>query len=330
METNLTSPTTLLQAIRTFADQDVAIEFVAKLRWPNGVECPTCGRKDVRYLENQRRWQCKSVHAKRQFSVKVGTIFEDSPLGLDKWLPAVWLITNAKNGISSYEIHRALGVTQKTAWFMLHRIRLAMKTGSFEKKMGGGGKIVEADETFVGGKARNMHKAVRDRRIGTGTGAFGKTVVAGLLERNTADGHSTVRTAVIPAVRQDTLHPLVRGNVETGSELHTDALHAYKALGGDFIHRFVDHAECYVKDNVHTNGLENFWSLLKRSINGTYVAVEPFHLLKYVDEQAFRFNNRKTTDGNRFVKVMGDVAGRRMTYKALIGASEVPPSGLGN
>jgi transposase-like protein len=154
-------PKNLLEAVRYFADLDVATDFVAKLRWPNGPVCPKCGSADKHsYLTTRRIWKCKAC--KKQFSVKVGTIFEDSALGLDKWLPAVWLIANSKNGISSHELGRALGTTQKSAWFMLHRIRLAMRSGSFEMMNG----TVEVDETYIGGKARNMHKGERRAKIG--------------------------------------------------------------------------------------------------------------------------------------------------------------------
>ena len=278
METQNSYPKTLIEAVQYFSNPDTALSFFVKVRWPDGVvHCPRCGGTDVNFYANYRRWECKAKHDKRQFTVKVGTIMEDSPIALEKWAVAFWLEANAKNSISSYEVHRALGITQKSAWFMQHRIRLAMQTNS-TVRLGGKGKIVEADETFIGGKARNMHKSRRDARIGRGTGSVGKTIVAGLLERKTGEGHSKVRTAVIPAVNRRELHPLVRQNVKAGTLLSTDAHYGYQGLGPDFIHKFVDHAEAYVKGNIHTNGLENFWSLLKRSIAGTHVSVEPFHL----------------------------------------------------
>ena len=283
-------------------------------RWPDGIVCPTCGRTDVTYLATQKKWQCKSGHAKRQFTVKVGTIFEDSALGLDKWLPAVWLITSAKNGVSSCEIGRSLGVTQKTAWFMLHRIRKAMQNGSMMKLGGNSGGEVEADETFIGGKARNMHLSVRQRRI-TGTGTKDKTAVMGILERG---GH--VRTIVIANRKKTVLQAEVRKHVEAGAALYTDALLSYEGLATDYAHKVVDHAVEYVNGRVHTNGLENFWSLLKRGINGTYVSVEPFHLFRYLDEQAFRYNNRKDmNDSDRFSAVLSQVAGKRLTYAEVTG-----------
>lgn len=316
----MNEPTTLLEAIRYFSDPDTALEFMATLRWPDGVVvCPNCGSDEVRFIGTRRLWECKSKHAKRQFSIKVGTIFEDSPLGLDKWLPCVWMIANDKNGVSSAEMARSLGVTQKSAWFMLHRVRLAMQTGTFRRMSG----EVEVDETFIGGKSRFMHKEVRARKI-TGTGGSGKAAVMGLLERHGPDGHSVVRAKVVANTRRKTLSPEVRQHVVEGSNVYTDALASYRDLGNTYAHEMIDHAESYVRGKVHTNGIENFWSLLKRSIKGTYVSVEPFHLFRYLDEQAFRYNARKTNDAGRFVRVMADIIGKRLTYAELIGASTTP------
>ena len=309
MKTEAT-PKTLQEAIIYFSNQENCLNYLASRRWPNGVICPTCGRDDVTFLAKQGKWQCKSAHKRRQFSVKVGTIFEDSPLGLDKWLTAVWMIVNCKNGISSYEVSRAIGVTQKTAWFMIHRIRLAMQTGTFETKMGG---QVECDETFIGGLARYMHKSVRERRVKSGT--VGKVAVMGLLER-----HGEVRAKVLHDIKQDTLQGEVRSHVESGAQLFTDAHRSYFGLREDYVQKVIDHAEKYVDGQIHTNGIENFWSLLKRGIKGTYVSVEPFHLFRYLDEQTFRFNNRKKkNDGERFRKVTEQVAGKRLTYSELAG-----------
>jgi len=308
---NETTPKTLQQAIIYFSNPKNCLSYLVARRWPDGVICPTCGRKDVTFLEKQNKWQCKSAHQRRQFSVKVGTIFEDSPLGLDKWLAAVWMITNCKNGISSYEISRALGVTQKTAWFMDHRIRLAMQSGSFLKQMSG---HVEVDETFIGGKARNMHRSVKARRLQGATGYEGKMAVMGLLER-----HGEVRTVVIPNTKRKSLRSAINTHVEPGSMVYSDALRSYNDLNTDYIHSVINHAEKYVDGQIHTNGIENFWSLLKRSINGTYVSVEPFHLFRYLDEQTFRFNSRHANDGERFQRVMEKVSGKRLTYNDLTG-----------
>ncbi len=304
------TPKTLTEAILYFSNPDNCLSYLAARRWPDGVICPTCGRNDVTFLAKQKKWQCKSAHKQRQFSAKVGTIFEDSPLGLDKWLTAVWLITNCKNGISSYEISRHLGVTQKTAWFMDHRIRLAMQTGSFLKKMSG---YVEVDETFIGGLARNMHKSKRTKL--SRTGFIGKVAVMGLLERHGGE----VRTIVVPDTQRATLQPKVREHVEQGANIFSDAHAAYTGLDDAYVHNVINHAETYVRGNIHTNGIENFWALLKRSIKGTYVSVEPFHLFRYLDEQAFRFTSRRGNDGERFQRVTEQIVGKRLTYAELTG-----------
>jgi len=305
--------TTLLDAINYFADEDRCRDFVASQRWPEGKAiCPTCGRDDASFVEARKVWQCKSRHAKRAFSVKVGTIFEDSPIPLSKWLPAVWLIASAKNGISSYELARSIGVTQKSAWFVLHRIRLAMQDDGGSLLTG----TVEVDETFIGGKARFMHK---DRKR-QGTGYIGKTAVMGLLERHGPDGHSTVRASVIPNTSRATLNAKVRKHVQHGAEVMSDAWRGYNGLEKEYVRGVIDHAERYVHGKIHTNGIENFWTLLKRSIKGTYVSVEPFHLYRYVDEQAYRFNTRGETDGDRMASIIGSVTGRRLTYNQLTGS----------
>ncbi|MGH6736857.1 MAG: IS1595 family transposase [Acidobacteriota bacterium] len=314
-------PKTLIEAIRYFSDPDVALNTLVELRWPSGVHCPTCGRTDVRFIATRRIWECKEKHPKRQFSAKVGSIFEDSPIGLDKWFAAIWMVANCKNGISSYELHRSLGVTQKTGWFMLHRIRLAMQAGSFFKMDG----ETEADETFVGGLAKNMHKKRRKSTV-TGTGGSGKTVVMGILERKGKRKASRVRARVMPNTQKETLQREIREAVELGSCINTDAWAGYRGLSPDYVHEVVDHAVEYARGTVHTNGLENFWSLLKRTIKGTYVSVEPFHLFRYLDEQAFRFNEREDNDGGRFRIVLSSVTGKRLTYRQLIGDDAEPTS----
>jgi len=300
-------PKTLQEAIRYFSEPDVCTSFVASLRWPEGPVCAHCGGREHSYLTTRRIWKCKSC--KRQFSVRTGTIFEDSPIPLDKWLTAIWLIANSKNGISSYELARALGLTQKSTWFMLHRIRLAMQTGSFAKMSG----HVEVDETFIGGKARNMHVQARRAKI-TGTGGKDKTKVVGVLERG-----GKVRLSVKADRSAKGLQGFVRANVEPGSTVATDALGSYVGLDGDYTHEVVDHAIEYVNGTIHTNGIENFWSLLKRSLHGTYVSVEPWHLFRYLDERAFSFNERKSTDLGRFSLVLRMVTGKRLTYDELTG-----------
>lgn len=303
-------PQSLIEAIVHFSDLDVATKFVADLRWPQGPVCPRCGCMEYSYLTTRRLWKCKAC--KKQYSVKVGTIFEDSALGLDKWLPAVWLVANSKNGISSHELGRALKVTQKSAWFMLHRIRLAMKTGSLLKLEG----EVEADETYIGGKARNMHVADRKRK-GVAQGHSGKTTVLGMRQR---DGE--VVATVIPNASRDAIQPEIHHTVRRGSILYTDAWNSYKGLDGDFAHEVIDHAERYVDGRIHTNGIESFWSLLKRSLHGTYISVEPFHLFRYLDERAFAYNLRQQTDYGRFTAVLGAMSGRRLTYAEVTGVRD--------
>ncbi len=313
MKTTAETPKTLQAAIAYFADPERCFAYAVSLRWPSGkVVCPQCGSEKHSFICTRRIWFCKDC--KRQFTVKVGTIFEDSPLGMDKWMTAVWLIVNCKNGISSYEIARDLGVTQKSAWHMMHRVRLAMQSRSFAK-MGGGGGEVEVDETFIGGRARNMHLRQRKRRI-TGTGGKDKAAVVGFLERG-----GKVRTTVVSDRRKETLHAEVKKRVEAGAALYTDELASYKGLEAYYAHQVIDHAVAYVDGRVHTNGLENFWSLLKRGINGTYVSVEPFHLFRYLDEQSFRYNNRKLDDSQRFTIAMSHVFGRRVTFNELTGIS---------
>jgi transposase-like protein len=320
MATVNAAPRTLREAIIYFADYENCRRAVEAIRWPDGVvRCPTCGSERVTYLATQKRYKCYGKHPRAQFSLKVGTVFEDSPLGLDKWLPALWLLTGCKNGISSYELARALGVTQKSAWFMLHRLRLALQSDT-TRKLGGD---VELDETFIGGKARNMHFKKRKRMgITQGKSMAGKVAVMGLLERHGEKG-SQIRLAQIPNNKRKHLIPLVEQHVEKGCNVHTDSLPSYLSLSGDYVHSVIDHAEKYVEGQVHTNGVENFWSLLKRAIKGTYVSVEPFHLFRYLDEQAFRFNERSMNDASRFFLALAGIVNRRLTYKALTG-SELP------
>lgn len=322
MNKTLAAPTSLVGAVKYFADKDIALTFLAGLRWPSGVVCPHCEAEDPMFLKTRRIWKCKAC--RKQFSVKVGTIFEDSAIGLDKWLPALWMLANSKNGISSYELARALGVTQKSAWFMLHRIRLAMQTKSFRKFDG----HVEVDESFIGGKARNMHPEKRRRIFQQNemSKQQSKVVVLGLLERHNLDMPrspriSNVRLHIVPNTRRKTLRPIIDENVEPSAVVFTDENKSYHGLSRTYHHQVINHAERYADGIVHTNGLENFWSLLKRTIRGTYVSVEPFHLFRYLDEQAYRFNNRKTKDVARFINTVAGILGKRLTYNQLIGAN---------
>jgi hypothetical protein len=307
-------PKTLQEAVLFYADPDNCLTFLASRRpeWKDGAVCPSCGSKDVAFLKSRGLWQCKTRHPKAQFSIKVGTIFEDSPIGLDKWLVAMWMIANCKNGISSWELHRALGVSQKAAWFMLQRLRLAMQDDLTGGKLGG---EVEVDETFIGGKARNMHKSDKRRKGLKGGGPAGKTIVLGMLERE-----GKVRATVIPDRSKAVMQENVRPHVETGSQIYSDDAGYYWKMDSEYAHEIINHAEEYVRGNVHTNGMENFWSLLKRGLGGTYICVEPFHLFRYIDEQAFRFNYRKDmNDSDRFRELATRIVGRRLTFAEVTG-----------
>ncbi|MDQ3985220.1 MAG: IS1595 family transposase [Actinomycetota bacterium] len=308
-------PGTLVEAIRYFADLDVATEFVASLRWPDGPICPDCGHKEHSYLSTRRLWKCKNC--KRQFSVKVGTIFEDSPLPLDKWLVAIWMVANCKNGVSSHELARTVGITQKSAWFVLHRVRLAMQTGSFVKYSEKFGGAVEVDETFIGGRARYTKAVEAGEKKGPRTG---KTAVAGFLQRG-----GEVTTQIVDDLKRPALQREVRKRVEPGAIVITDELRSYLGLDQHYQHLVINHADKYVDGQIHTNGLENFWSLLKRGLAGTYVSVEPFHLFRYLDEQTFRYNRRNLTDVERVQRVLGKTDGRRVTYRELTGKDQKPP-----
>jgi transposase-like protein len=302
-------PETLQEAIIYFSDPANCREYVVKRRWAKGVTCPRCGSEKVAFMGKYNRWQCAASHDARQFTVKTGTIFEDSPIGLDKWLTAMWLIVNCKNGVSSYEIARDLKLTQKTAWFLDHRIRLAVHSGSFEKLSG----EVEVDESFIGGKARNMHASKRRSRV-TGRGGKDKAAVMGMVERG-----GKVLAFPIDNRRKPELQRQVRENVQAGAAIFTDELLSYDGLSEDYKHAVINHAVEYVNGNVHTNTMENFWSLLKRGLHGTYVSVEPFHLFRYLDEQAYRYNNRKLTDADRFSIAVEGVVGKRVTWNRLTG-----------
>jgi transposase-like protein len=313
MDTKTTSPKTLIEAVRYFSDLGVCHAYMVKIKWPDGtICCPQCGATNVGTIASRRMFQCKNKECRKQFSAKVGTIFEDSPLGLDKWFVAVWSITNAKNGISSCELARAIGVTQKSAWHMLHRIRLAMSSGSFQKISG----ICEADETFVGGKLGNKHSNKKPKRS---AGIQGKAVVTGLLERGQDGKPSQMQATTIENTVGINAQSMIRDLVQPGSIVMTDTGTGFRSLGHAYIHFMVNHDVEYAKGSIHVNGAENFWSLLKRALKGTYVAVDPVHLGAYVDEQTFRFNNRKETDGERFARVMMMVKGKRLTYSDLTG-----------
>jgi transposase-like protein len=298
----------MLEAVQAFSDPQVAHDFFLQIRWPDGlVACPrACGSVKVAYMPKHRRWYCNDC--KGQFTAKTGTIFEDSPIRFDKWLPAIWLLASNRNGVSSCELARALKVTQKTAWFMLHRIREAMRNESFELMRG----PVEADETYVGGK----YRAERDHhgRAKRNGPNYNKTTVMGIVQRN-----GGIRAFVIPSTKGTTLAERLRQNVARGEIVYTDSAAAYTRLSEDYIHHVINHAVEYVRGHVHTNSIEGFWSVFKRTLKGTYVAPRPKHLQRYVEEQVFRFNERENSDGLRFAKVTNATYGKRLTYKKLTG-----------
>jgi transposase-like protein len=306
------TPQTLLEAVTFFADPDRAHSYAVQMRWPNGIACPRmgCGSASVQAIATRKTWRCKEC--KRQFSVRVGTIFEDPPIPFTKWLPAFWLLSNTKNGTSSCELARALGVTQKTAWFMLHRIRETMGTRTFERKFSG---VVEADETYIGGKVKNKSKSERRKLRGKGTDD--KTAVFGMVERG-----GNVVAYTVPNAQLDTLLPILRRHVHHDATLYTDAARTYWSMDEHFlIHQMVNHhVNEYVRGAVHTNTVENFWSCLKRTLAGTYIAARPFHLDAYLAEQIFRYNERDDNDGGRFVKALKGADGKRLTYAAVTGS----------
>ena len=316
------SPRTLIEAVRVFSDLDACEQFMIGVKWADGcVTCPECGGTNIGRIASRRKFQCKAKGCRKQFSVKVGTIFEDSPLGLDKWIVCVWCITNDKNGISSYEVARALGVTQKTAWFMLHRVRVAMAQDTSDQLSG----VCESDESFIGGAMKNMHKSKR-AQLPPGRGTVGKTIVHGVLKRTTEDELSTVRLKVVPNQKRRTLQNEIKKHVKPGIVVYTDALKSYEGLDKLYVHEQIDHAVRYVEGEVHTNGMENFWSLLKRMLGGTYVSVAPKHLTRYCAEEAFRFNERGGNDSMRFQAVMKSVPGKRLTYTQLTEKTEATAS----
>jgi transposase-like protein len=328
MQDDATFPKSLLEASRYFDNPDVCVEFVASMRWPDGPVCPNCGGNEHSFLTTRRLWKCKNKACRKQFSVKTGSIFEDSPIPLDKWLLAIWLVVNCKNGVSSYEIARDLHITQKSAWFMLHRIRLALRGGSWEKIGGEGGGPVEVDETFVGPSPKFMHRNRRAKQLAA-YGRKPKAIVMGMLDRESRQ----VRAHVVPNVKRETLQNAILEQIQKGATVYTDAYVSYENLAAqDYIHATVNHVDEYVRGQVHTQGIENFWSLLKRGLKGTYVAVEPFHLDRYVDEQVFRFNNRATKDNplddtDRFLLAVSQISGKRLTFAELtgkVGDQELP------
>lgn len=295
---------TLIQMMTAFPDEQSAIDHFTAIRWADGAYCPLCGSTKVYHFSDKRTHKCGDC--RKRFSIKVGTIFEDSKIELRKWMMAIWLITSHKKGIASTTLAKDLGVTQKTAWFMLHRLRHAARTQSFNKPLDG---EVEIDETYVGGKASNRHKG--DPKNGPGTS--GKTAVIGALER----GGNVVAT-VIDSTATATLDGFAHAVVTPGAKVSTDEHSGYRHLGRTFDHGVVRHgAGEYVAAGHHTNSIEGYWSLLKRQIVGIHHYVTPKHLNRYVSENAWRFNLRDMGEGERVNALLASANGR-LTYKALI------------
>jgi transposase-like protein len=293
---------TLVDVQKRFPDEQSCRDYLESVRWGGKPVCVHCGSTEKMYrIQNGKLLKCSAC--RRPFSVKVGTIFEDSALPLTKWFYACWLISAHKKGISSCQLARDLGVTQKTAWHMLHRVRLSMQTNSFDKPLSG---TVEADETYIGG-----------RRVAQGSGKTGrgtdKTIVFGMAQRG-----GDVRSMPVPDVTGQTLKSIINNNVEKGAKIMTDHFSGYSGLIKDFAHRRVSHLKkTYVNGEIHTQNIENFWGLLKRGILGIYHHTSAEHLHRYCSEFEFRHNTRKIDDGERFTSVLHRSAGRRLTYQQL-------------
>jgi transposase-like protein len=305
-------PQTLMDAIRYYSDEAKCVELLSNVKWAGGEKCcPRCGSTNVVGMKTRPTFLCKEKGCKKQFSIKVGTIMEDSAIAITKWIPAIWQIVNDKNGISSYELGRSIGVTHKSAWFMLHRIREAVSNNSVAKFCG----TTEADETFIGGLAKNMHKDKKERFKKNRRITGDKTAVMGILERG-----GEVRAQVVHNTERASLFPEIIKHVEPNATIYTDSASYYKKLNELFPnHQMIDHsAGQYVNGDCWTNGIENFWSLLKRSVKGTYIQISPFHLNSYVVEQSFRYNTRKQTDSERFQKAIAHIFGKRLTYAELL------------
>lgn len=301
-----------MEAIKYFADLDVANQFLADMRWPDGVTCPMCKGKEIGFIATRRIWKCKAC--KKQFSIKTGSVMEDSPISLGNWLAAIWMIVNDRNGVSSCEIARSLGITQKSAWFLMHRIRVAMENRSFEKLSG----TVEIDESYFGGEVKNMHEDVKRRKGVAHGGMNDKTAVLGIGMRNPdGKGLLEVRAGTIKHTDRMTLMPIILETVEIKSTVNTDCHAAYNPLWRGYKHETINHSKEYVRGDVTTNRIENYWSVLKRGMKGTYIRGNGQHLDRYIAEASFRYNNRKESDAERFQKVLQSLNGRRLTYNQL-------------
>lgn len=298
----------LIQMMSAFPDEQSAIDHFTAIRWKNGAFCPHCGSAKVYHFADRRTHKCGEKDCRKRFSIKVGTIFEDSKIELRKWMLAVWLITSHKKGIASTQLAKDIGVTQKTAWFMLHRLRFAAQTKSFNRPLEG---EIEADETFIGGKEKNKHEW---QRTGGKQGGAGKVAVLGMLERG-----GELITGTVRNLRARTIQGAIAHFVAPGANIMTDEHIGFVGLQGRFHHHTVNHSTgVYVKDFYnHTNGIESVWSLFKRQIIGTHHYLSPKHLSRYLGEMTWRFNLRTTSEGDR-VNALLDRTSGRLTYKELI------------
>lgn len=310
--TNTQNPRTLIEAIQYFSDNRRCVEYVKNLRWQDGVvKCPRCESTHVKELTTRQIWQCYGC--KKQFSVKVGTVFTDSALPLTKWLTGMWLVMNAKNGISSYEISRSLGISQKSAWHLGHRIREAMANGSIEKMT----EKVETDAAYLGGSRKNWSN---EKRATTPAYVDNKTPIVAYVERNDENEIIQVRGNVVNDSSAETIQNDLRKNVAEGAVLYTDQSNVYTTLASDYWHRTINHSrDEFVRGDVTTNRVEGYFALLKRCIKGTYIHMAPCHMDRYIAEQSLRYNLRKTNDGARFKQTVSQSFGTRLTWKELTG-----------
>jgi transposase-like protein len=295
----------LIQLFEAFPDEQSAIDHLRAIRWKNGAFCPYCGSTRVMHFSDKRTHKCSDC--RQRFSIKVGTIFEDTKLSLRKWFAAIWLITSHKKGIASTQLAKDLKITQKSAWFVLHRLRYAAKTKSFARPLAG---EVEIDESVFGGKEGNKHVTKRNpKNINT----VGKTVVMGMVERQ-----GEARAFVVPNLKAKTLKGEIAKNVAWGTTVMTDELHSYKGLPAHYKHQSVTHSHAkYVDGNVHVNTVEGMWSLFKRQYHGTHHWISAKHMNAYLGEMCYRWNRREMGEGERVNALLAQVEGR-LTYKALI------------
>lgn len=297
----------LVDLMQKFPDEKSCVEHLRAIRWKDGEYCPYCGNEKVYHFKDGKTFKCASC--RKRFSIRVGTIFEDSPLPLQKWFVAIYLITSHKKGISSVQLAKDIGVTQKTAWFMLHRLRHAIKTKSFYRPLKN---EVEVDETYIGGKEKNKHKSKRVEGS-QGRSTKTKTPVVGMVERN-----GKLKAKVVNDTKSKTIKDLIISNVVFGSKIITDEFRSYFGLDFLYQHLFVKHSEGeYVNGIAHTNTIENFWSILKRGIVGIYHFVSKKHLSRYLDEFTFRYNTRGMTEEDRFNYLLANCNGR-LAYEQLI------------